>query len=245
MRYINETNTATSGRKSPEIKSVCFDLDGTLYDFQKVMRHSLKITLAELTKRLPECGKQLSIEKMIQIRNCTAQELKGKTTNLEEIRLISFKRTLNHCGVDDDKFAEQLNQLYLKHRFENVALFDDVLPTLEKLKQNYILGIISNGNSYPETLGVEKYFQFVILAQEVEIEKPDPKIFHLAVEKSGCQLDELLYVGDSQTDDIIGAKRAGVRIAWFNRSKAQLQPNIPKPDHEISRLKTLLKILDT
>ena len=225
------------------IKTVCFDLDGTLYDFQKVMRHSLGITLAKLIRIIPECADRLSIDKMIQIRNRTAAELKGKVFNLEEIRLISFQRTLNHCGVDDDEFAEQLNELYLKHRFEDVVLFDDVPPTLEGLKQRYTLGIMSNGNSYPETLGVEKYFQFVILAQDVGIEKPDPEIFRLAIEKAGCLPDEFLYVGDSQEDDILGAKKAGVKIAWYNRTRAQLHPNIPRPDYEISKLNTLLEIL--
>ncbi len=224
-------------------KSVCFDLDGTLYDFQKVMRHSLEITLAELTRRIPECAERLSLDKMIQIRNRTAQELKGKITNLEQVRLISFKRTLNYCGVDDDELAEELNLLYLKHRFEDAVLFDDVLPTLEGLRRKYILGVMSNGNSYPRTLGLEHFFQFIILAQDVGMEKPDSGIFHLAVQKAGCLPEELLYVGDSQEEDILGAKRAGVRIAWFNRTNDQLQPHIPRPDYEINRLDMLLKIL--
>ena len=225
------------------IKTVCFDLDGTLYDFQKVMRHSLGITLAEIIRRISECADRLSIDKMIQIRNHTAAELKGRIFDLEAVRLISFQRTLNYCGVDDHEFAKQLNELYLKHRFEDVVLFDDVPPTLEGLKQNYTLGILSNGNSYPKTLGVEEYFQFVILAQDVGIEKPDPEIFRLAIEKAGCLPDEFLYVGDSQEDDILGAKKAGVKIAWYNRTRAQLHPNIPRPDYEISKLNTLLEIL--
>ncbi len=225
------------------IRSVCFDLDGTLYDFIKVMKHSLRVTLAELARRIPECGEKLTIDKMIQIRNHTAQELKGKTTNLEEVRLESFRRTLNYCGANDDEFAEQLNQLYLKHRFEDMVLFDDALPTLEGLKGRYTLSIISNGNSYPRKLGLEDYFQFIILAQDVGIEKPDPGIFHLAIERAGCLPDEFLYVGDSQESDILGARRAGIKIVWFNRTNAQLQPNIPPPDYEISALSMLLKIL--
>jgi putative hydrolase of the HAD superfamily len=225
------------------IKSVCFDLDGTLYDFQKVMRHSLKIALAELVRRIPGSKELLTVDKMIQIRNYTAQELKSKVNNLEELRLESFRRTLDYCGVNDDGFAEQLNQLYLKHRFEDVVLFDDTLPTLEVLRRRYILGIVSNGNSYPERLGLEQYFQFIILAQEVGMEKPEPGIFHLAIERAGCRTEELLYVGDSQEDDILGAKRAGIKVAWFNRAKAQPQPNIPRPDYEIDRLSMLLDIL--
>ena len=227
-----------------DIKSVWFGLDDTVYDFQKVMRHSLKIALAELTRRLPECRGRLSIDTMIRIRDLTAQELKGKTTNLEFVRLMSFRRILDYCGVDDDAFAEQLNQLYLEHRYEDVVLFGDVLPTLEGLKRGYVLGALSNGNSYPKRLGLERYFQFTILVQDVEMEKPDPRIFHLAVEKSRCLPNELLYVGDSQENDVLGGRRAGTRVAWINRTGAELQPHIPRPDYEMSRLSMLLGILE-
>ena len=228
-----------------KIKSVCFDLDNTLYDFQKVMKHSLKIVLAELTRKIPECRGKVSINTMIQIRDITARELKGKIINLEVIRLLSFKKLLDYCGVNNDGLAEQLNQLYLRHRFENVVLFDDAILTLEELKGKYTLGIVSNGNSYPKKIGLEKFFQFIILAQEIGIEKPDPGIFHLAIERAGCLPEELLYVGDSQENDILGAKRAGIKVAWLNRAKAQLEPNIPYPDYEIEELSMLLEILDT
>ena len=75
------------------------------------------------------------------------------------------------------------------------------------------------------------------------MEKPDPGIFHLAIEKAGCQPDEFLYVGDSQGNDIVGSRKAGVKIAWFNRTNAQLRPDIPRPDYEIDKLSTLLEIL--
>lgn len=225
------------------IKSVCFDLDGTLYDFDEVMRYALKIALGELVNRFPECDNQLSVDKMIQIRNATAHELKGKVINLEEVRLESFRRTLNHCGINDNEFAEHINRLYFKHRFENLKLFDDVIPTLEALKHKHTLGIISNGNSYPKILGLGQYFQFALLAPEVGIDKPDPKIFYLAIQKADCLPEEMLYVGDSQEDDILGGKKAGVKIAWFNRCKEQLKPNIPQPDYEIDKLNMLLDIL--
>ena len=226
------------------IKSVCFDLDGTLYDFEKVMRHALSIALAELTKKYPECNEHLSVDKMIQTREDTAKELKGKVINLEEVRLESFKRSLAYCGINDDEFAEHLNKLYLRHRFEDLELFGDVITTLDAFKDRYILGIISNGNSYPRTLKIEHYFRFVLLAPEVGIDKPNPEIFHLAIKKANCLPQEMLYIGDSQEDDISGGKSAGVIVAWFNREKERLQTNIPKPDFEIDRLSMLLDILN-
>lgn len=226
-----------------QYKAIGFDLDDTFYDFQQVMRHSLKFALDKILEKVPRCGDFLTIEKMIKIRDQVARQMKGKTTNLEEVRFRAFKKTLEYCGVADEKFARALNRLYLNHRFEDVMLFDEVLPTLERLRQRYVLGIISNGNSYPRKLGLEKYFRFIILSQNVGVEKPDPRIFTLAIHEVKCIPNEFLYVGDSQGDDIVGAKRAGVHVAWVNRLNEVRRSDIPRPDYEITTLSELLKIL--
>ena len=107
-----------------QYKVVGFDLDGTLCDFQNVMRLSLEFTLDKILERVPEYSDFLTIEKMIEIRNQVAEENQGKSPNLEGIRLRAFRRTLKHCGIVEEEFAELLNGLYLKHRFEDATLFD-------------------------------------------------------------------------------------------------------------------------
>jgi len=226
-----------------QYKVVGFDLDGTLCDFQNVMRPSLEFTLDKILEKAPECSDFLTIEKMIEIRNQVAEENQGKSPNLEEIRLRAFRRTLKHCGIVDEEFAEFLNRLYLKHRFEDATLFDEVLSTLECLRQKYLLCVISNGNSYPRKLGLEKYFEFIILSQDVGIQKPDPRIFALAIHKAGCTSNEFLYVGDSQEEDIVGARKADAHVVWLNRKNEVRRLNIPRPDYEITTLSGLLAIL--
>jgi len=110
-----------------------------------------------------------------------------------------------------------LNAVYLKHRFEDVRLYDDVLPTLNALQGRYVLGILSNGNNYPERCGLEGRFQFVVFSQDYGVGKPDPRLFEVAVEQAGCSGQELLHVGDSLENDVAGAQRAGVRSVWLNR----------------------------
>ncbi|MEE8386214.1 MAG: hypothetical protein V3S01_09870, partial [Dehalococcoidia bacterium] len=121
-----------SGRPDA-ITTISFDGDGTLWDFEKVMRHSLDYALAELRDAAPTAARSLTVDTMIAIRNEVARELKGKETNLEKVRLAAFKRTLEHIGVRDDALAARVNGVYLKHRFEDTELFDDVVPTLDAL----------------------------------------------------------------------------------------------------------------
>ena len=77
------------------ITTISFDGDGTLWDFDKIMRHSLSLTLDELRRLKPETAViNLTVDKMIEIRNTVAGELKGRTINLEEIRFHAFRRTV-------------------------------------------------------------------------------------------------------------------------------------------------------
>ena len=119
------------------VTTISFDADGTLWDFEKVMRHSLGLSLIELRRLAPACAGLLTVESMMAIRNQVADELRGKGTNLEQVRLAAFQRTLQHIGVSDDVLAAHLNAVYLKHRFEDIQFFDDVLPTLDALPASY------------------------------------------------------------------------------------------------------------
>jgi putative hydrolase of the HAD superfamily len=224
------------------IKAISFDGDQTLWDFQKVMRHSLRCTLSELETADPVAASMLSIDKMIEIRNRVADELKGKVTNLEAVRLEAFKVTLAEVGRPDDALATHLNRVYLQHRFEDIELYEDVLPTLTKLREKYTVGLLSNGDSYPERCGLEGMFGFVVFSQDYGIEKPDPRFYRLGIEKAGCSEDQLLNVGDSLEKDVIGAAAAGIRAVWLNRDRIKSEPHV-EVEYEISSLTELLQLL--
>jgi 2-haloalkanoic acid dehalogenase type II len=224
------------------IKAISFDADGTLWDFEKVMRHSLHHVLRELEKLDSDAADMLDVEKMIEIRNRVADKMKGKVTNLEDIRLEAFRQTLRDIGRPNDALASHLNQVYLKHRFEDIKLFNDVLPALRALRGKYTLGILSNGNSYPERCGLEGMFQFVVFSQDYGVEKPNPRLFQIAVEKAGCAKQQLLHVGDSLQDDVMGAINVGIKCVWLNRKRVKNNLDF-KINHEISSLLELLEIL--
>ncbi len=225
-----------------KIKVITFDGDGTLWDFEKVMRHSLKHVLEALAEIDPESASKLDIDMLILIRNKVAKDLKGMITNLEKIRLQAFIQTLNYVGKPNEELARFLNEIYLKHRFEDIELFDDVLSTLTKLKKKYKIGLLSNGNSYPERCGLENIFEFVIFSQDFGIEKPDPRIYEIAMKKAQCNSSEMIHIGDSLESDIQGAKNAGIKNIWLNRNNVKNDFNF-KPDFEINSLKELLRIL--
>ena len=226
-----------------QISTISFDGDMTLWDFRKVMRHSLKHTLAVLQKQVPtQCALELTVDKMIAIREQFAEEVKGKIWNLEEIRLRAFERTLEYVGCPDKELATHLNAIYRKHRFEDIELYPDVISIFDLLASHFRLGLLSNGNTYPERCGLEGYFTFVVFSQDVQIEKPDRRIFEITAERAGCELAQLLHVGDSLKNDVAGARNAGVRSVWLNREGVPNDTET-RPDYEVTSLTEIPTIL--
>lgn len=229
--------------RTPPIQAISFDGDGTLWDFNQVMRHALRYALAELQAAAPGLSADLTIEAMIAIRKSVAEELKGTVTNLEAVRLAAFERTLQHIGVADVELADRLNAVYLQHRFADTRPYDDVLPTLDALRGCYRLGLLSNGNSYPDRCGLPERFSFLVFSQDHGIEKPDRRLFEIALTQAGCVPQELLHVGDSLRNDVAGAQGAGVRSVWLNRDSRRNDSAV-QPDFEITSLSELPEILD-
>ena len=225
------------------ISVVSFDGDMTLWDFLQVMRHSLQKTLEELQKQVKsQKVSDLTIKKMIDIRNRYAEDVQGKIWNLEEIRKGAFERTLEYVDHPDENLAAHLNTLYRKHRFEDIELYPDVIPTFDVLGQHFKIGLLSNGNTYPERCGLENYFKFVVFSQDIQVEKPDPRFFEIAAEQSGFELTKMLHVGDSLVNDVHGAKNVGGLTVWLNRNGETNNTEIT-PDYEVTSLTEILPIL--
>ena len=228
-------------RRLTGIRAVSFDVDGTLWDFVGAMRRSLGEVLVELRRLDAKAAAMLDVDRMIDITDRLHNELKGRITDLATIRREAFRQTLIDVGRPDDALALHLNEVYFRHRYGDIAPFEDVLPVLEALQPRYTLGVIANGNTYPEHLGLERFFKFAVHAQDCGIEKPDPRIFELALEKAGCSPQEMVHVGDSLEIDVAGAANAGIRSVWLNRCGEGARPDI-KPDAEIASLRELLEI---
>lgn len=225
------------------IKSITLDVDGTLWDFLGMMRGSLQKALRELERHDPEAAAILDVDKMVETRDRVHIEMRDVTPDLVEIRKASFRQALIDVGRPDDALAERLSDVYFEHRWAPSRPFDDVRPALEALAPRYRLGIISNGNSYPERFGLGHLFSFGVYAQDHGgINKPDPRLFQIAIHEAGCQPHELLHVGDSLRSDVEGAKRVGAWVVWVNRDGATADGE-HQPDFQISALSELLEIL--
>ena len=112
----------------------------------------------------------------------------------------------------------------------NATLYEDVLPTLDRLQQMDLkMGIISNWDTplhaMVEELGLTPYFEVVVAShdQRVRSAKPDAAIFEYALNAVGVSAKEAVHVGDSFEADIMGAHSAGLRAILLDRDGTQTE----------------------
>lgn len=108
------------------------------------------------------------------------------------------------------------------------SAFPDTKIVLEKLKKKYKLAILSNSASEEskgalKRLGLNKYFDYIILSCEVELAKPDPRIFQLVFDYFGVKGEECVMVGDNLEVDIVPARMLGFRTFLVDTRKKYIQ----------------------
>ena len=115
-------------------------------------------------------------------------------------------------------------------------------PTLEILANRYRLAVITNGNADVRRLGLADYFQFALCAEELGVGKPDPHPFEEALKRAGVAAERAVHIGDHPSDDIHGARNAGMRAIWFNPQGKPWEGETD-PDAEIRSLAELPALL--
>ena len=134
------------------------------------------------------------------------------------------KIILSEAGVKADqellaKVANKVEQLFKGITF---TLFDDVLSTLETLKeQRFTLGLLTNlaqdMSPLCHKLGLESYLDFVVTSQQVGADKPEPPIFLAALDRAKVEASQAVHVGDQYKLDVIGARRVGINPILIDR----------------------------
>jgi putative hydrolase of the HAD superfamily len=121
-----------------------------------------------------------------------------------------------------------------------MPVFGDVEDALVRLRSRGLrLGVLSNFPPHLEdTLrqhGIHGYFDFFVVSSLVGLEKPDPAIFELAIERAGSPRETILYVGDSLDDDIDGAAAVGLPAILIDRQNRH-------PEAACARIKSLSEL---
>jgi putative hydrolase of the HAD superfamily len=228
------------------IRHIFFDLDHTLWDFDK----NCLETLEELygTHRLAALGLHMA-DFMDTYRTVNvemwAQYNMGKISK-EEIRNKRFENTFVRLGIDKRHVPDTLNDDFLKICPTKTNLLPYAIDTLSYLNRNYSLYILTNG--FPETqviklnsAKIHSFFIEVINSESCGSLKPDRKIFEYALNTANAaSCKDCLMIGDDLDADVGGALNAGFEAIYYNRYKVKHGKSLK---YEIECLSELQKLL--
>ncbi|HWA83569.1 MAG TPA: HAD-IA family hydrolase, partial [Fimbriimonadaceae bacterium] len=135
---------------------------------------------------------------------------------------------LGHSADLAERLVGVAPELLYGRESERFVLFEDVLPTLEALTRHGIrVGVISNWDyslhRVLRALDVHHRFEHVVASLQEGVEKPDPRLFHLTLEKFGVGPGEAVHVGDDPLDDLRGAQDVGMRAYLIDRRRPDSQ----------------------
>ena len=233
------------------IQAVLFDGDQTLWDFERVMRDALTAVADELRAARPgPFADGLRWQDLQDDRTAAVAE-HPEVWSLERLRVLGFARTLERLrtaeGGDeaaDAALARAMGTSYFAHRDRDPALFPDTVPGLDALRADYRLGLLSNGSRLPEKVGLAKYFESVVFAQDHRVAKPDKGIFEVVERQLGVGPEACALVGDHPVNDVAGAHGAGWRSVWIDREgEVPFPDDGPQPDAVITSLLDLPGLL--
>ena len=136
---------------------------------------------------------------------------------------LYFETIFRHCGVTNAPVVRAvLEELQQIHRVSNLweVVPADVPPALEALRSRFRMSVISNANGTVREklrrVGLLPFFETVLDSHEEGIEKPDPRIFHAALERTKTRVEEALYIGDIYHIDVAGARAAGMEAVLLD-----------------------------
>lgn len=114
----------------------------------------------------------------------------------------------------------------------SLALYEDVLPTLEWLRGSGMRkGIVSNWqlglSHFCRELGILEYFDFVVVSAEVGYQKPDVQMFEIAAQRMGLAPGQILHIGDNPVQDVGAARACGYQTLHLVREDSAEVPAPP------------------
>ncbi|MDO4721042.1 MAG: tRNA (guanosine(37)-N1)-methyltransferase TrmD [Peptostreptococcaceae bacterium] len=240
-RALLEKEESEEGKKK-QYSAIFFDLDDTLFDFQKSEREALRRVMEDYGL----CCDAQALQLYIEINAVLWKLLEEGGVTQEELKVERFRRFLHQIGEDIP--PEEMSERYLAHLSSTTYLMKGAEEILRYAGRKYRLALITNGiasvqRSRIDSSSLGAYFDALIISEEVGAAKPAREIFEAAMEVMQIRdRESVLMVGDSLQSDIAGGVAYGIDTCWFRGDKKK-SLDVFGADYQISSLLELKKII--
>ena len=166
-------------------------------------------------------------------------EVIGGRLPLDVARVERFRQLYRAAGIDaDDTLATEAAHAYRDRYIAARVEVEGASQLLAAVRQQAHVVVVSNNllaeqRAKMRHCGLDRHVDLLVVSEEAGTSKPDRRIFDLALARAGVRADEAVMIGDSWVNDVEGARAAGIRAIWFDRSGA------PAPDPAVPVLRQL------
>jgi putative hydrolase of the HAD superfamily len=224
------------------ITDIFFDLDHTLWDFDKNSEITYKIIFDELkieVSLVKFLGAYTNINKNLW------KLFREEKIDKETLRYKRLKDTFAEISVViSDELLFIIADQYVYHLSKQIHLLDGTIKLLEYLKPKYTLHIITNGFAEVQegklnNTNLASYFDVIVNSEMAGVKKPNPIIFETALGLANVSKATSLMIGDSLEADVFGALDFGIDAICYNYHNENLPSHIKYVNH----LEELMHIL--
>jgi YjjG family noncanonical pyrimidine nucleotidase len=224
------------------ITDVFFDLDHTLWDFDK---NSILAFDKIFKKAHPALDTNAFIEVYVPINQACWKLYQVDKITHEELRYNRLKESFDLLNYAiSDEAIDQIAHDYIEFLPDNNQLFDGALEVLEYLHPKYNMHIITNGFAEVQQRkihqsGLQKYFKTVTNSEMAGVKKPHHGIFEYALSLAKATKENAVMIGDCIDADVKGALDFGMKAIFFNEKRVQTEDSIISVNHLVE-LKNIL-----
>ena len=242
-KYDIIIKTQFKGGKLMKYEILLFDADETLFDFKKSEKEALKNAMRELGLDYDE---NYHLKIYHDINTAIWKEFEDGRITQDKLQVERFKRFSDKINIKFDEVA--FAKAYMNHLSKSSFLFQESETLIKRLHKNYRLAMITNGLNYVQDnrikkSSIAKYFEIIIVSEEIKVSKPNPEIFEIALNQLNfTDKDRIIMIGDSLSSDIKGGINFGIDTCWYNPNNSVNNTKF-KPTYEISNLMDILDIL--
>jgi len=222
--------------KTPLVLS--FDLDDTLWPVGPVIAAAESAMLSWLRAHHPRTVSGHDIESLRALRAGVADRFPERGHDLTFLRHRALKDLFGAAELEE-RLADEALEVFFAAR-NRVEFYDDVRPSLIRLRSRYRLFALSNGNADLQRCGIADLFSGHVTASAAGAAKPDARIFAHLLEMAGVEAHQVMHVGDDPLADVVGAAQAGLQAVWLNRDARQWPPQFERPARTISTLAEII-----